>query len=139
MLCLFTNTWATVAIFGDSMVTSRWGHSMVASKDKLLILGGMNLNHICDSSIYEVIVDDMQCSVYLQNKTQQYKLPPKQPDFDPKTHLPIKVKKEDDPDNFLAPVSSVLLQNFGRMVKRKVSEYGEGSVESKSRAMSFYE
>jgi hypothetical protein len=52
------------------MVTSRWGHSMVASKDKLLILGGMNLNHICDSSIYEVIVDDMQCSVYLQNKTQ---------------------------------------------------------------------
>ena len=54
MLCLFSNTWVTVAIFGDSMITSRWGHSLVASKEKLLILGGMNLNHICDSAIYEI-------------------------------------------------------------------------------------
>jgi hypothetical protein len=44
LLDLYSNTWLTVAIFGESMITSRWGHSMVASKDKLLILGGMNLN-----------------------------------------------------------------------------------------------
>jgi len=106
LLDLFTNTWVTVAMFGESMPTSRWGHSIVASKDKLLILGGMNLNQICDSSIYEVNIDDMQCSIYLQTKSQSYKLPPKQPEFDPKTNQQIKVKE--DPDNLLAPVSSLL-------------------------------
>jgi hypothetical protein len=37
-----TNTWVTVALFGDS-IPSRWGHSMVVAANSLLIFRGMNL------------------------------------------------------------------------------------------------
>jgi hypothetical protein len=54
LLDLRTNNWVSVAIFGELLPQSRWGCSLVASNEKLLLFGGMNLEKICSSSIYEI-------------------------------------------------------------------------------------
>ena len=55
------NMWLTVALHGD-IPTSRWGHAMCAAdtpqqdyqSNHLIIFGGGNLEHYCDSTIYEI-------------------------------------------------------------------------------------
>jgi len=59
----------TVAIFGNEMPESRWGHSMVTIRDKLLIFGGMNLRCYAESVIWELEVDNSQVREYLSDKT----------------------------------------------------------------------
>jgi hypothetical protein len=56
LLDIKTNTWNTVAIFTDEIPEQRWGHSMVASRHKLMIFGGMNLNQYCESSVFEIVI-----------------------------------------------------------------------------------
>jgi len=65
LLDLKSSTWVTVAMFGEILPQSRWGCSLVASTDKLLLFGGMNLEHICSSSIYEFHIDNNQVQAYL--------------------------------------------------------------------------
>ena len=56
MLDMRTNTWNTVALFADEIPESRWGHSLCASTNRLLIFGGMNLYSYCESVCYEVVI-----------------------------------------------------------------------------------
>ena len=74
LLDIKTNTWNTVAIFTDEVPTERWGHSMVATNNKLMIFGGMNLNQYCESSVFEIIIDDNQIQNWLLHKTHQTRL-----------------------------------------------------------------
>jgi hypothetical protein len=53
-----TNNWLTVAIFAEEMPDSRWGHSLIASDEQLLLLGGMNLNTYCESAVFSIVIDD---------------------------------------------------------------------------------
>lgn len=52
------NAWCVLALYGD-IPSSRWGHMLVGEgvddikKDRVLMLGGVNLNSYCDSTIYE--------------------------------------------------------------------------------------
>jgi hypothetical protein len=54
LLDLRTSNWVTVAMFGEILPQSRWGCSLVASSERLLLFGGMNLDKIHSSSIYEI-------------------------------------------------------------------------------------
>ena len=58
------NKWSTLAIYGD-MPASRWGHSLVANQDKIVLFGGMNLNSYCESIIYDIYIDDSTVLDYL--------------------------------------------------------------------------
>ena len=55
VLDIKTSTWMTVALFAEEIPESRWGHRLVASDKKLLLFGGMNLEHYCESAIFEII------------------------------------------------------------------------------------
>jgi hypothetical protein len=54
MLDLTTNCWSTLAIFTSDFPTSRFGHSMVATRNQLFILGGMSISGYNEANIYEV-------------------------------------------------------------------------------------
>jgi N-acetylneuraminic acid mutarotase len=59
MMDMQTNDWMTVAMFAtEELPDSRWGHSLCASNDQLLLLGGMNLNTYCESVVFDIIIDD---------------------------------------------------------------------------------
>jgi len=62
-------TWASVAMFAEEVPDSRWGHSLVASREKLLLFGGMNLNAYCESVVFELILNEDEIRAYLQTKT----------------------------------------------------------------------
>jgi hypothetical protein len=62
-------TWMTIAMFGEQMPESRWGHSMTTVNNKLLIFGGMNLRCYCESVIWELDVSNKSVRNYLNNKT----------------------------------------------------------------------
>ena len=51
-----TNDWMTVAIFAEELPDSRWGHTLSASNEKLLLLGGMNLNTYCESVVFDIVI-----------------------------------------------------------------------------------
>ena len=74
LLEIKTSTWTTVAIFAEEIPESRWGHRLVASSNKLLLFGGMNLEQYCESAIFEIILDDGPISSFLQNKTHSTRL-----------------------------------------------------------------
>ena len=68
LLDFHTDTWATVAIFGESIPCSRWGVNLVSSNNKVLLLGGMNLNQFCSNAVFELSFDSNKVSEYLKEK-----------------------------------------------------------------------
>ena len=76
LLDIRNNTWTTVAIFANEIPDSRWGHSLVGTKNKLMLFGGMNLQYYCESSVFELIVDEPNSiHEYLKTKTESTRLP----------------------------------------------------------------
>ena len=57
LLDLETREWCEIALFGEEMVESRWGHSMVTVGEKVVIFGGMNMKRYCEAVIHEVSFD----------------------------------------------------------------------------------
>ena len=57
MLNLQTNNWMTVALFGEELPRSRFGHSLAATSDKLVLFGGMNIKSYCESMVFEIKID----------------------------------------------------------------------------------
>ena len=98
-----TNDWLTVAIFAEEMPDSRWGHSLCASDDKLLLLGGMNLNTYCESVVFDIQIDDQAIQQHLKSRTEATAKPPKIP----RSSLEM-VSEEVEVEIDMGPVSSIL-------------------------------
>jgi hypothetical protein len=65
LLNLQTNNWMTLALFGQELPRSRFGHSLAATTDKLLLFGGMNLKSYCESEVFEVLLSSTEVHSYL--------------------------------------------------------------------------
>eukprot|EP00347_Sterkiella_histriomuscorum_P019474 403341497 len=64
-----TNTWITIALYGESIPPSRWGHQLVScgeNSSKMLLFGGINLQSYCDTSIYEFNLDERAVASYYE-------------------------------------------------------------------------
>jgi len=74
---MHTNDWMTVAIFAEELPDSRWGHTLSASNEKLLLLGGMNLNTYCESVVFDIVIDDLAIREHIRMKTEATAKPAK--------------------------------------------------------------
>jgi N-acetylneuraminic acid mutarotase len=52
LLNIESREWATLALFGEELPESRWGHTMVTAGGSLFIFGGQNSQHFCASALY---------------------------------------------------------------------------------------
>ena len=56
VLDVATKRWCTLALYGESIPESRWGHCIVANDSKIMIFGGMNLTSYCESILYDIFI-----------------------------------------------------------------------------------
>ena len=52
LLDLGSLTWVKLAVYGD-VPSGRWGHSMAASINTVILFGGMNLQSFCEAKLFE--------------------------------------------------------------------------------------
>ena len=69
LLNISSREWVSLALFGEELPESRWGHSMVATNSSILLFGGMNLKHYCPSAVYEFSSNQKKLKRYLKQKT----------------------------------------------------------------------
>ena len=66
LLKIKTREWQSLALFGEEIPESRFGHSMTALKDRIIIFGGANLKHYCAADVFEVRFEGVK--EYIQRK-----------------------------------------------------------------------
>ena len=72
LLNFHTDTWATIAMFGESIPCARWALNLVSSNNKILLLGGMNLNKFCSNAVYELSFEGWKIRDYLKLKVEKH-------------------------------------------------------------------
>ena len=107
-----THDWMTICIFAEELPDSRWGHSLCASDEKLLLLGGMNLNTYCESVVFDIVIDDEKIKEHIMEKNEATMKAPKI------VKSKFEAKDGDEEEELeMGPVSKILDHCYGKISK----------------------